>query len=126
MKETSHRRALTSTALDIDGIVHFLSIYFKVSKEKVKSTSPYKRYAIYLTRKHTPFSNTEIGKYFGGITYSAVTKVGTRFKERMREDKRLRDEMSSLENALSRVKGCPLYFFYEAFTKCSFLGRTGN
>ena len=80
MKETSHRRALTSTALDIDGIVHFLDIYFKVSEEKVESTSPYKRYAIYLTRKHTPFSNTEIGKYFGGITYSAVTKVGTRFK----------------------------------------------
>jgi len=105
MKETSHRRALTSAALDIDEIVHFLSIHFKVSEEKVKSTSPYKRCAIYLTRRQTPFSNTEIDKYFGGITYSTVTKVGTRFKERMREDKRLRDEMSSLENELSRVKG---------------------
>ena len=51
------------------------------------------------------FSNVEIGKYFGGITYSAVTKIGTRFKERMRGDERLRCEIRRLEGKLSRVKG---------------------
>ena len=82
-----------------------LSIHFKVSKEEVKSTSPYKGYAVYLARKHTPFSNKEIGECFGGISYSAVTKIGTRLKERMKEDESLSDEMRSLENAMSRVKG---------------------
>jgi REP element-mobilizing transposase RayT len=104
-KEVSHRRVLSSTTSDIDEIVHLLSIHFKVSKEKVISSPPYKVYAVYLVRKHTPFSNTEIGKYFGGITYSAVTKIGTRFKERMRKDERLRSEVVDLEKKLSRVKG---------------------
>ena len=103
--ETSHRRALTSTASDVDEIVQLLSIHFKVSKEEVKSTSPYKGYAVYLARKHTPFSNKEIGECFGGISYSAVTKIGTRLKERMKKDESLRDEMRSLENDMSRVKG---------------------
>ena len=56
-------------------------------------------------RKHTPFSNAEIGNYFGGITYSAVTKIGTRFKERMRGDENLKREIEDFEKNLSRVKG---------------------
>jgi hypothetical protein len=103
--EISHRRALTSTLPNIDEIVHLLSIHFKVSKDKVLSSYPYRGYAIYLSRKHTPYSNVEIGRYFGGITYSAVTKIGTRLREKMRGDERLRGEMRSLEERLSLVKG---------------------
>jgi REP element-mobilizing transposase RayT len=103
-KETSHRRALASMTLDIDEIVHLLSLRFKVSEEAVRTTSPYKLYAVYLTRRHTRFSNVEIGKCFGGISYSAVTKIGMRFKEWMRGDERLRGEIRRLEEELSRVK----------------------
>ena len=103
--EISHRRALASTTYDIDEIVHLLSVHFKVSKDKVLSTYPYRGYGVYLSRRQTPYSNTEIGRYFGGLTYSAVTKIGTRLKERMRKDERLRGEMSTLETRLSRVKG---------------------
>ena len=103
--EISHRRALTSSTSDIDEVVHLLSDYFKVPKEKVLSSYPYKGYGVYLARRHTPCSNTEIGQYFSGLTYSAVTKIGTRFKERMRGDERLRAEMRKLEEKLSRVKG---------------------
>jgi len=77
-KEVSHRRDLESIAPDIDEIVDLVGIQFKISKENVQATSPYKGYAVYLARKHTPLSNTEIGRYFGGIGYSAVTKIGTR------------------------------------------------
>jgi putative transposase len=104
-KEISYRRALGSTTSDIDEIVDLVSNQFKVSREKVQATSPYRGYAVYLARKHTPFSNTEIGKYFGGISYSAVTKIGTRIKDRMRKDRRLREEMTKLQKGLSRVKG---------------------
>ncbi len=103
--EISHRKALTSTLSDVDEIVHLLSVHFKVSKEKVISTYPYRAYGIYLSRKHTPCSNVEIAKYFGGLTYSAVTKIGTRLRERMKKDQRLRDEVRKLEEVLSRVKG---------------------
>jgi len=104
-RETSHRRALTSATSDIDEIIELLSIHFRVPKEKVVTSSPYKGYAVYLARKHTPFTNSEIGEYFGGITYSAVTKIGTRLKERMKDDGKLRGEVRSLEEILSRVKG---------------------
>ena len=102
--EISHRRALGSTT-DIDEIVDVVCSCFKVSKEKVKVSFPYKGYAVYLSRKYTPFSNTEIGSYFGGISYSAVTKTGTRIKGRMKKDRNLAQEMSKLEESLSRVKG---------------------
>jgi len=104
-KEVSCRKVLSSTASDRDEIIHLLSTYFKVSKEKVISSPPYKAYAVYLVRKHTPCSNVEIGNYFGGITYSAVTKIGTRFKERMRGDENLKREIEAFEKNLSRVKG---------------------
>jgi len=55
-----------------------------------------------------PFSNREIDRYFGGISYSAVTKIGTRNKDRMRRDRKLREEMIQLQEGLSRVKGRPL------------------
>ena len=103
-REISHRRALRSTTA-IDEIVDLVCKQFKVSKERVQSSFPYKGYAVYLSRKHTPLSNTEIGSYFGGISYSAVTKIGTRIKERMRKDRKLGEEMMKLEEDLSRVKG---------------------
>ena len=78
---------------------------FNASREKVLSASPYKGYGVYLARKHTAFSNIEIGRYFGGISYSAVTKIGTRIKERMKRNEKLRREMLALEKTLSRVKG---------------------
>jgi REP-associated tyrosine transposase len=104
-KEVSHRRVLASTTSDIDEIVQLLSKHFRVPKEKVITSSPYKGYAVYLARRHTPFSNSEIGGYFGGITYSAVTKIGTRLKERMEGDGELRADIKGLEETLSRVKG---------------------
>jgi len=104
-KEISHRRVLGSITSDIDQIVNLMCNQFKVSREKVQATSPYKGYAVYLARKHTPFSNTEIGRYFGGISYSAVTKIGTRINDRMRKDRKLREEMIHLQEELSRVKG---------------------
>jgi len=74
-KERSHRRALGLKPFDIDEMVDFVSNYFKISRDKVQTTFPYKGYAVYLTRKYTPISNKEIGRYFGGISYSAITKI---------------------------------------------------
>lgn len=103
--ETAQRKALLSTALDIDEIVRFLSLYFKASEETIINSSPYRSYAIYLARRHTPVSSAEIGKFFGDITCSAVTKIGTRLKERMGKDKAVGEELSMLEERLSHVNG---------------------
>jgi len=104
-KEISHRRFLGAITSDMDEIVDLLCNQLKVSREQVQSASPYKGYAVYLAGKHTPFSNPEIGRYFGGISYSAITKIGTRTKDRMKKNRKLREEMIELQKALSRVKG---------------------
>ncbi|OGP59634.1 MAG: hypothetical protein A2162_02460 [Deltaproteobacteria bacterium RBG_13_52_11b] len=39
---------------------------------------------------------------------NGVTKIGTRIKDRMKRDEKLRDEINNLEKMLSRVKGRPL------------------
>jgi hypothetical protein len=104
-KDISHRRTISSTMSRIDEIVEILSQYFAVSQEAIISSTFYKNYAVYLSRKYTPLSNTEIGRYFGGISYSAVTKIGTRLKHRIEEDDSLRQEMDRIEAEMSRVKG---------------------
>ncbi len=103
--ETAQRRALTSRVSGIDEMVRLLSIYFKVPEATITQASPYRAYAIYLSRKHTPVSSTEIGGYFGNITCSAVTKIGTRLKGRMSTDAILRDEIKKLEERLFHVNG---------------------
>jgi len=88
---------------DIDETVHLLCVHFKVPKERVLSSYPYRGYGVFLSRKHTPCSNAEIGKYFGGLTYSEVTKIRTRLRERMTGDEGPRGEIRNLEEKLSRV-----------------------
>jgi chromosomal replication initiation ATPase DnaA len=105
LTEDRQSRWIMRNTSDIDETVHLLSVHFKVPKERVLSSYPYRGYGIYLSRKHTSCSNAEIGRYFGGLTYSGVTKIGTRLRERMRKDESLRGEMRNLEEKLSRVKG---------------------
>jgi len=45
---------------------------------------------IYLVKKWTDINNTKIGDLFGGLSYSAVSKINTRFSEKLKPDKKLR------------------------------------
>jgi len=112
-RETSYKKALSS-AHDIEEIVRMLSLHFKVTEERIIHTSPYRTYAIYLSRNYTPVSNTQIGQYFGNITCSAVTKIGSRMKERMAKNKKAREEMAKVEGKLSHVNGS---YYYTRFKK---------
>ena len=103
-RETSYKKALSS-AHDIEEIVRMLSLHFKVTEEKIIHTSPYRTYAIYLSRNYTPVSNTQIGQYFGNISCSAVTKTDSRMKGRIAKDRKVREEIAKLEGKLSHVKG---------------------
>jgi hypothetical protein len=98
--ETSYKRALSSTH-DIEEIIRMLSLHFKVSEDEIINASPYKAYAVYLSRNYTPASNIQIGKYFGKISSSAVTKIRSRIKERMAKDKRVRQEIAKIEDDMS-------------------------
>ena len=103
-QETAQRRALSSTVSGLDEIIRSLSRHFNVPEDTVVNSPPYRSYAIYLARKHTPVTSAAIGRYFS-ITCSAVTKMGTRLKQRLEKDKTLRDTMRRIEEGLSHVNG---------------------
>jgi hypothetical protein len=45
--------------------------------------------AIYLMKRHTGLGNAEIGEIFGGLHYSAVSKVASRFESATAGDSKL-------------------------------------
>ncbi len=101
-KDIAHRRALSGAA-SIGDIIRHLSEHFKVPEEKIIASAPYKAYAVYLARKCTAKKNADIGQRFG-VSYSAVTKIGTRLKKRMEKDRKLEREIKRIEERVSRVK----------------------
>ena len=104
-KEISHRKALRSSPIDLDAICALIALQYEVPRETVRTSSPYRAYAIYLARKHTALSNPEIGAYFGNITFSAVTKTVSRLRTRLNQDQGMEEELLTLEQHLSSVKG---------------------
>ncbi len=104
-KETSSRRSLRASAIDLDDIVALVAARFKIPTETALASSPYRNYAVYLARKHTALSNPQIGAYFGNVTYSSVTKTVSRLETRMKEDRIARKDVARLEKDMSAVKG---------------------
>jgi putative transposase len=68
--------------------------------EKGKSTLP-RNAAMYLMKRYSGLGNREIGELFGGLHYSGVSKICTRFEERLKKDKHLAGMINRL---LSRFK----------------------
>jgi putative transposase len=102
--ETAQRRVLSSTVASLDEVIRFLSRHFNIPEDTVVFTPPYRSYALYLAKKHTPIANVDIGRYFN-ISCSAVTKMGTRLKHKLEQDGKLRDTMKRIEKELSHVNG---------------------
>jgi REP element-mobilizing transposase RayT len=77
---------------------------FKVEEEDIKQA----RYnnvarlaAIYLTVNYSGLGLKEAGQRYGGVSYNAVAKASSRFKERLRKDRKLNRKIKRI---LSNVK----------------------
>lgn len=103
-EETSSRRSLT-TPVSMEEIIETISRTLNIPKEQVTDKKGYRNLALALIRRSTGFTNKEIGRFVGGLTYSAVTKAYQRFEEGLKTDKHLRDIMTRLERQLSQFKG---------------------
>jgi putative transposase len=57
--------------------------------------------ALYIIQRYSGLRNEEIGKIFGGIHYSAVTKAASRLQELIRTDKKLKKQV---EDIISYIK----------------------
>jgi len=74
-------------------VVGVVSEVFGVNREEILGRGSYRhlarKVAIYLCQRYTGLSNEAIGRLFGGIHYSTVSKVTERIREEMLRDKKL-------------------------------------
>lgn len=102
-RDISHRRAMK--AADVETILQCMVSTLHTSREAILAPrNAFRDLAIYLSKKYTGATNREIGNLFGGISYSAVTRVCERF-ERKLDDPELRKRASMVIRELSNVKG---------------------
>jgi hypothetical protein len=64
-----------------------------------------KNAGVYLLKKYTGATNTEIGKLFGGISYSEVAKISQNFSRLMADDTELRGRIKNVLVHISTFKG---------------------
>jgi putative transposase len=101
---TAKGRTIQRTS-DMGRILAALSSYFEVPRTTfLAARGTYRNLAIYCAKKYTGLTNNEIGKRFGNITYSAVTRVAARVAERAQKDKDLLGQLHEIERKLAQVK----------------------
>jgi len=87
-EDISCRRALGSKLprLDAEWIIDQVCSYFHISRDDVLTRKgEHRDLTIYLAKRYTNLSNRQIGEIFGDLSYSAVTKVEQRFRQKMGE-----------------------------------------
>jgi len=97
----AHKKAL-KTMHTSDTIIDTLCTHCKITPEEVfRNSNHWRDIAIYLIKKFTSLPNGQIGKLFGDLSYSAVTKAYQRFVVRLKEDTSLRKVVEKCSEALS-------------------------
>jgi len=104
-QDISYRRQLR-VAKDVEEIIHAIGSYFNVTREVIlEDKRVLRNTAIYLGKKYTALTNREMGDLFGGISYSAITRVYQRFGQKILKNRNLRKQIEEIGNILSNVKG---------------------
>jgi len=104
-KDVSARRQL-HTSLSLEEIVHLICSTLRISPEEIHGKhNRIRSFVITFLKKQTSHTNSEIGQFFGGISYSAVSKIVERFEGELNADKELRKNYGKVKAVLSNVKG---------------------
>ena len=103
--EVSQRRELDA-AFGVERILDTVASHFKVSPEDVlEDKKEIRNITIYLIKKWTSMTNTQLGDMFGGLSYSAVSKANERFSEKVKKSRILKNNVNKIANKMSYVKG---------------------
>jgi len=104
-KDVSARRQLHAL-LSLEEIVHMICSILRISPEEINGKHNRMRsFTITALKKLTSYTNSEIGQFFGGLSYSAVSKIVERFEGELDADKELRKRYEKIKTDLSNVKG---------------------
>jgi putative transposase len=72
--------------------------------EEIGLKDPIKAVAVYLCKRHLGQNNAIIGEYFGGLHYSAVTKIAQRIQAKKERNQSFAQKLEKLERDLSNFK----------------------
>ncbi len=92
--------------ITMDDIIEIVTDRFGVrlsdlqSKKRFHSITLPRQICMFLARKHTPLSLTEIGGYFGGRDHSTVLYADDKVAKRIKTDPELRDTVEDLSRML--------------------------
>jgi len=104
-RKPTSRLATARQASRLELIIAAVASYFKVpARSLLIGKSMSRNLAIYLLKRYTGLTNNEIGKRFGNITYSAVSRVAGRVEERKTKNKTLQTHLNRIEERLDKVK----------------------
>ena len=104
-KETSHRKVL-ETAFESDVVVNAVSDYFGIEEEAVRNDKKrYRNISIYIMKKYTEMTNSQIGQNFNELSFSAVSKVYQRVSKDVEGNRAMRKDVDSILSILSQFKG---------------------
>ena len=104
--EISHRKALrahTGTEEILSSLCGHYGVAFEEIVEDKRSEA--RKAGIYLLKRYSGATNNEIGELFGGLSYSAVTKIAQTFSMLMSEDKELQGRIRKVVGKFSLFKG---------------------
>lgn len=100
-EHVAHKKEL-KTLHTSDTIIDTLCTHYKITAGEVyRNNNHWRNIAIYLIKKFTSLPNGQIGKLFGGLSYSAVAKAYSRFVIRLKQDASLRKVVEKCSRALS-------------------------
>ena len=95
-----------SSAVAGEKILDMVIKYYGVSFEdlRIRKGDP-RNMAIFLLKTYTALSNRQLGEMFGGLGISSVSKAYERFKEKLKKNKVLKNQLRYFSKSLSIVKG---------------------
>lgn len=104
--EVSHRKALHA-GIGAADIISSLCDQYGVTLVEIAGDkrSEARNAGVYLLKKYTGSTNSEIGELFGGISYSAVAKIFVNFTRQMADDKELQCRIKKILGNISSFKG---------------------
>ena len=103
--ETSHRKTFGKT-IDPEDVIKTVSTYLTVPvNELFDMKGEVRGILIYMLKTNTGMSNVEIGKLFGGLSYSAVSQIKKRFSDGPLKKQTVKKKIREIQKALVTVKG---------------------
>ena len=104
-RDISHRKMLRNT-IEPEDVIKNVSKYLSVPVHDLfKMKGEIRGILVYMLKTNTDMTNTEIGKLFDGLSYSAVSQIKKRFSDGPLKKRSTKNKIKEMQKMLVNVKG---------------------